>query len=172
MISDRFVVTAAHCVSEFTDAQKRELTRTIVIRDDTQFEEIFEVKRHFLHPMYRFPLLYNDVAVFELERKIVYDFDKYGDSPVCLGQDFDIQNQKALAQGFGKTEDDILPDTLLETFVQTVSNQECRDWINYNLTIFPKVKKGVTNSYCLGINDALLCTVGIYNPDKEIYSVL
>ena len=37
-------------------------------------------------------------------------------------------------QGFGKTENDDLPNGLLEAVMITLSNEECRQWIQDNVT--------------------------------------
>ena len=62
------------------------------------------------------------------ERRVIYNFEKYGDSPACVGKDRNIKNQIALTQGFGLTENtkDLLEERpLLETNVTIISNDEC-----------------------------------------------
>ena len=44
-------------------------------RDNTEFKELIEIKRVYQHPNYNYPTLYDDIAVVELGRRIVYDFD-------------------------------------------------------------------------------------------------
>ena len=46
------------------------------LRDGTQFKEVIEIKRVYQHPNYRYPLLYDDIAVLELGRRISYDYEK------------------------------------------------------------------------------------------------
>ena len=55
-------------------------------RDKTGNIETIEQKRVFKHPLYKFPTLYNDVAIVELGRRIEYNYDKFGDSPDCMDQ--------------------------------------------------------------------------------------
>lgn len=38
------------------------------------------------------------------ERKVVYNFEKYGDSPTCLNKDEDIDDIEVFLQGSGVTE--------------------------------------------------------------------
>ncbi len=40
--------------------------RTIILRDDTDYKEIIEIRRVFVHPAFFFPSLYYDIAVAEL----------------------------------------------------------------------------------------------------------
>ena len=46
------------------------------IRDNTQNKELIEMKKAYIHPHYTYPSLYDDIAVVELGRRIVYDYDK------------------------------------------------------------------------------------------------
>ena len=39
---------------------------------------MIEVKRVYKHPNYRYPKLYNDLAMIELGRRITYDYKKVG----------------------------------------------------------------------------------------------
>ena len=45
-------------------------------RDGTPFKEVIETKRYYKHPNYQYPLLYNDIAVVELGRRIAFDYEK------------------------------------------------------------------------------------------------
>ena len=58
-------------------------------------------------------------------QKGAYDYEKYGDSPACLGADKDLDGQVALVQGFGITEDGTPPDGILEANVTIISNSQC-----------------------------------------------
>ena len=56
----------------------------VTFRINGQFEEKIKIKRMYQHPLYHYPGLYNDIAVLELDRRIEYDFNKFGDSPLCI----------------------------------------------------------------------------------------
>ena len=74
-------------------------SRSIVVRHGTPYNETIKVKRTFMHPEYRFPLGYNDIALSELSRRVIFDFDKYGDTPICSGPSRLLDGQKAITQG-------------------------------------------------------------------------
>ena len=74
-------------------------------------------------------------------------------------------------QGFGLTENDELPEFLLETTVRIISNDVCRDWTIYNISSSPIKRNKVYYALPGGINDFMLCTVGILNEETGIYSV-
>ena len=75
------------------------------------------------------------------ERRIIYDFEKFGDSPACIGKEKNLENQVALTQGFGITENTTdlayFKPKLLETNVTLISNDDC-----YN-----KIRKVVFSYY-------------------------
>ena len=95
------------------------------------------------------------ICIF-LERKILYDYETYGDSPTCLNKDCDIAGKEATLQGFGKTETGDFPIKLLETTVRTITNDECKNWIRINMRTAAKIPE-LPN----GINSTILCTRGI-----------
>ena len=83
-INDRFALTAAHC-PRLINGRKY-----VTIRDQTNFIEQIGVKRAFVHPLYKFPSLYYDIALYELDRRILYSSNLtiYKDTPVCLQKGF------------------------------------------------------------------------------------
>ena len=139
------------------------------IRDGTPFEEVVEIKRVYKHPNYKYPNLYNDVAVLELGRRIEYDFDKFGDSPSCLDQGIVKIDKIATVQGYGTTETGDR-GTLLETNVTVISNQMCKDILNANVTGDMNNRKKIIKGLPLGLEYGVLCAQGIYQEDKGIFS--
>jgi len=70
---------------------------------------------------------YYDIAVLELERRIIYDYEMFGDSPTCLAKK-DLENSPLYGkvQGFGLTETNLSQNKLLETRVRILNNlDEC-----------------------------------------------
>ena len=47
-------------------SEQDETVRTIIVRDGTIYEEKIEIRRVFVHPGFKFPSLYDDIAVAEL----------------------------------------------------------------------------------------------------------
>ena len=58
----------------------------MTIRDQTNLIEQIGVKRAFVHPLYKNPSLYYDIALYELDRRILYSSNLtiYKDTPACL----------------------------------------------------------------------------------------
>ena len=104
------------------------------------------------------------------ERKILYDYGIFGDSPICLNEEPDISDKVATLQGIGRTDTtDHVSEIILETQVITMTNKECNEWLKFNGTEFSRTQ--VASHFPLGINEQILCTRGILNEDTGIFSV-
>lgn len=171
IINDKFVLTAAHCNVAFRSEYPTETTRTAVLRTETLYAEEIEHRRIFIHPEYEYNTheLYYDIAVIELGRRIIFDYDTIGDSPACLGDGRDVVDQIATGQGYGATEKNEVSKVLLEVNVTVMSNDDCAAWLNYNFTGRGS-KSRLRNALPNGINDQFVCTRGIYNKTLDLYS--
>ena len=173
VVSDRWVVAASHCYDDFQNGVSNgpQKVRVNTIRDNTNHLELIEIKRVYKHPNYKYPNLYDDVAVLELGRRIEYDFDKFGDTPSCLDQGIDITDKIATVQGYGTTETGT-KGKLLETNVTVISNQMCKEILNANITgpNGDNNRKKILQALPLGLNYGLLCAQGIFKEDKKIYT--
>lgn len=140
------------------------------LRDNTQYKEIIEMKKVYKHPLYEYPSLYNDVAVIELGRRIEYDFDKYGDSPTCMArpEQTEIEGKIATVQGYGVTENGT-KGYLLEANVTVISNELCKEYLDYNGTQRVQVKKKINNALSNGLNYGLFCTQG-YQDENGVFT--
>lgn len=102
ILSDRFLVTAAHCCSHFS----RPHVHQISIGAHTKVSEgdIYSVQQFFVHPNYTampFSKLENDIALIELKKSI-----KFGQnvSTIEISREFFEGNADAIVAGWGKTE--------------------------------------------------------------------
>ncbi|CAG9855502.1 unnamed protein product [Phyllotreta striolata] len=126
LISDRFVLTAAHCT--FTrDAGKPALVRLGELdlsseNDGSQYKDYY-LSRVITHDGYKYPEKYNDIALLETRDKIVFtQFIR----PACLYTRKDINNDKALAMGFGKNAfAGEFSDKLMKVSLDLFDNQRC-----------------------------------------------
>ena len=102
------------------------------------------------------------------ERRIIYDYERYGDSPACLGEENDLDQQIGLVQGFGITEDGTAPDNVLEANVTIISNSKCTSEMDKMSKLY---KDEIDNALPNGLSDKLLCTQGIWNKKKSVFTV-
>lgn len=67
--------------------------------NDNARPEDFEIVQHIVHPDYNAPEVYNDIALFKLDRPVI--FNAYI-KPVCLHRFYQIPSSKGVATGWGR----------------------------------------------------------------------
>jgi len=173
IISDRFSIAAAHCYDDLGVAGKVQKIKTQTIRDKTGNIETIEQKRVFKHPLYKFPTLYNDVAIVELGRRIEYNYDKFGDSPDCMDQQkYDNVGKLSTVQGYGLTEDG-KTGILLEANVTVISHETCTEFFRHNASKADggaQIQRQLTNALPNGLTYGLLCAQGTQNENGTFRS--
>ncbi|XP_055544670.1 serine protease snake-like [Wyeomyia smithii] len=101
LVSDRFVLTAGHCVNtiEYGPASTVRLGELALdSSNDEAFPEDFNIAELIPHPEYKQTSQYNDIALVKLERKVI--FSPYI-RPICLPTKSDLNNKRAIATGWG-----------------------------------------------------------------------
>jgi secreted trypsin-like serine protease len=128
LISDKFVMTAAHCWTKHNGAYPTVVRigdQNIVKRLDGTNPQQYEIKRSILHPDYTEDSSYNDIALIELKNKIIISRSV---RPACLWQSSDISADELVVTGFGTTEfGGSSSNELLKATLKIVSNDECRN---------------------------------------------
>ncbi|XP_017106428.3 trypsin-1-like [Drosophila bipectinata] len=120
LISERFVLTAAHCIDFGGDPPNQ-----VRLGGDnltlTEGEDL-RVRRVILHPEYDSSTDYNDIALLELETPAKSEL-----KPACLWQQPELTNTLVTAIGYGQTKFAGLSSAqLLKVRLQLVSNDICR----------------------------------------------
>ncbi len=195
IFSDRFAMLAAHCLLNFGAKPSTDSPNTIVIRDDTGYMANYAVRRYFSHPEYRYPLLYYDIAIAELSkypplmkqhgihhsfrfcaftysaRRVEYNFDKFGDSPACLGEEgTELTGASATSEGYGQTETGTTSNKLLTVNVTLISNEMCKSILNVNTSRRADLRARLYHSLQKGLNDQIVCSMGEYKESLDIWS--
>ncbi|KAL4098818.1 hypothetical protein QTP88_023346 [Uroleucon formosanum] len=104
LISERWILTAAHC--QESSGNKARWARLgvlerVVNEDNVVQPNDYRIVQHVIHPEYRSPSLYNDIALFRLERDVVISDDV---RPICLNTDTDLSSTplRQIATGWGR----------------------------------------------------------------------
>jgi len=174
LITDRFLVSAAHCFEDFGNSPLNNLMSISTIRENTKFREFVEIKKVYPHPSYNYPSSYSNIAVLELGRRVEYNFKKFGDSPICLDQgDRDINGELSTFQGYGlnfEGERGILK----EENVTIISNDLCKEYLQYNISQNDngRIKLEIDNALENGLNIGTFCTQGMVRKinDKDVFT--
>jgi len=127
LISNRYILTAAHCVH---GVPKDQITIVLGEHDRnetdeslTQYRKIASFERH---PEFQRATFNNDIAVLRMDRPI--RFNKYI-SPACLPIDYeeeDFDGEIGMVAGWGRTEEKGKPSHILrEVPVPIMTNDEC-----------------------------------------------
>lgn len=69
--------------------------------DEDAKPQDFSIVEMILHPDYKLPARYHDIALFKLGEKVV--FDAYI-RPACLQVEKDLKDKKGIAIGYGRTD--------------------------------------------------------------------
>ncbi|XP_015602364.1 chymotrypsin-2 [Cephus cinctus] len=128
ILTERWILTAAHCLSGFNDTSIKVVTGTNTLDEGG---DSYQSKRIVSHPKYSAALIRNDVGLIEVDKDIIFG-DKV--APVKLPTtDFSKSDYPAVLSGWGTTTYPGKPPNELQHIKLTVIDQ--RDCLNTSLRV-------------------------------------
>jgi secreted trypsin-like serine protease len=153
LISDQFVLTAAHCArtKDYGDPKWVRLGELILnnTTEDADPQD-FDVEKVFVHPDYKPPSHYNDVAVLKLQKTV--RFNLYI-KPACVHTEENLPDSEIQAIGWGKT--DYFGDSsshLLKVYLTIIEHKTCSK--SYSNISERKLSKGIEDKSQICAGDA------------------
>jgi secreted trypsin-like serine protease len=149
VINDRFVLTAAHCVMEYStgemtlDSSNGGVIVKNFNRTDVYQEEVKRIKNIHVHPLFPTDSFFiGDIAVIELEKPITDNISSMPLATMTDKADYDLVPLGEII-GLGYTDDHYtLPDFLQQNSTQLKTHDECEtiigSSINYDEVICTK----------------------------------
>lgn len=182
IINKRYILTAAHCVTElptgFTVIGARVGDHDTSKERDCDYDkngleivcaeryQDFGVESIHYHPMYTRTKLQNDIALIRLDNDI--DFRPANARPICLplSPATKITQKKVTVTGWGITENRTASNVLLQVRLSIVPNEECAaTYKNFAQVEYKQMCAGGKNGMdsCLGDSGGPLQSVTLYN---------
>jgi len=149
IVSNLFVVTAAHCVKGINTRHIKLVIGDHDRRKQEPFQEIRTIHKVFIRPDFVKRTFNNDIALIKINREI--EFNDYI-RPVCLPAiDRSYNGQNTTVVGWGKLSEGGKPaDILMEVTVPVIKQMKCRKQTRY------RTSEITENMMCAGYDEGVL----------------
>ncbi|CAL4112026.1 unnamed protein product, partial [Meganyctiphanes norvegica] len=153
LITDRYLLTAAHCVSDNNRSFSISLGREDLNKRNVDNE--YGIQAVYIHPAYYSTADdYNDIAILKTENKVQYSNKIW---PFCLPDSNQVYNDFMPVQiaGWGNVNQSYKPSIIQTAFVKLVKNDRCESvWRQHAPDNYALVAK---YQYPQGLSNKLLC---------------
>ncbi|XP_025835383.1 uncharacterized protein LOC108736795 [Agrilus planipennis] len=125
LISERYILTAAHCLTDgHSDAKYIRLGDLNIGKSNEDAQpQNFDIIKRIQHPNYSLPSVQHDIALLKLDRPAT--LNKYV-RPACLYTSSEISSDKAIATGWGYTEfSRKISNELMKVTLEAFSHETC-----------------------------------------------
>lgn len=149
IISNRFIVTAAHCVKGINPRHIKLVIGDHNRKRDEKFQETRTIEKVFIRTDFVKRTFNNDIALIKLKREIIFNDDV---RPVCLPEsDRSYNGHNTTVVGWGKLSEGGNPaDVLMEVIVPIITQRKCRKQTRY------RASEITENMMCAGYDAGVL----------------
>ncbi len=144
LISEKFVLTAAHCLRKRNPPTLVRLgDQNLKSEDDGAEPQEFRVKRYMRHESYSAKANYDDIGLIELDGEA--RFTKFV-RPACLWQEMQIPSETATATGWGMLEYlGSRSDELQRVSLTLMQNRDCQPYFAFIIENSDRLKRGIVD---------------------------
>jgi secreted trypsin-like serine protease len=147
LISENFVLTAAHCNTKIKRRGPFLVRFTDNYEDPTLYYKDYEIEKFINHEQYVSEKYYHDIALIKLKKNV--EFTK-NVRPACLYQSEIGVGTKLTVTGFGRTENKTLSAKLLKVDLTVITEESCKG--EYG-TKFKELRQGITKDQICTFDD-------------------
>ncbi|KAJ9594346.1 hypothetical protein L9F63_014222 [Diploptera punctata] len=157
LVSEEWILSVAHCAKSRDKGPAKWVRLGELVlgktNDDTEIQDI-AIKEVIVHPDFKTPAKYNDIALIRLENKA--EFTEFV-RPACLHVDMGIKDKRGIATGFGITDYDksTRSNHLQKVTLDFISPDECSKYFTNGGAQVPE-----------GIKDTQVCS-GVLSGGKD-----
>ncbi|CAL4164603.1 unnamed protein product [Meganyctiphanes norvegica] len=155
LISDRYLLTAAHCIVNGRSPVMVSLGREDLNKDPTPGFNTYEIQNHIIHPSYGSGKYgYNDIAILQTKRKVLYKDTIW---PFCLPENNEVLDNNLAVQigGWGQVNSSHSASYVKQAYVKIVENGECESqWQQHAPGVYETTRKFI---YPQGLTNQILC---------------
>jgi len=175
LISNQWVVTAAHCVTNEKFGSPDEIMVELGQHDLSSPSMRPRVEKTIVYEKFNRQYFANDIALLKLEDPV--DFNKHPNiRPICLPSNSreNYAGSRAIVTGWGRTgEHGVMSDVLREANVTVLSDTECRGMGHHDSVICTETtgtrKDNSLQGFCTGDSGGPLITRG---PGQTSYTLI
>jgi secreted trypsin-like serine protease len=124
LISENFVLTAAHCNEKYKNNDPFLVRFTDNTEDPTVYYRDYEIEKIISHEQYDKTKVYHDIALIKLKKNVKFTLNV---RPACLYVSKIDAGTKLTVSGFGRADNKTLSSKLLRVHLTVIPEESCNE---------------------------------------------